>query len=306
MGNAEPILWAFKHAPVSDSAERLVLMTLADAADEDGCNAYLSHSTIAERAMIDSRTVRRKLPELEARGLIARGDQTAANHLPADKRPVVYDVMVPYVRFMDIEQTNRYRANRGRGPLTAESRPLQPPAPERGERKDKGVPRPRKAPGHEVPPDSESTAAGHEVQERGDSESYNPPLLTLPNNPPSDDSLRSSSPAKSKRATKIPDDFAVTDAMKAWYSAEVAKGTITGINPALETEMFIDHFRSTGKPGKDWEAAWRNWLRKASQYGSSRSGRPPGPRSNLHQLPTEHPDRKRRASYFTSERSNNG
>lgn len=199
MSNAEPILWAFKHAPVVDSAERLVLMALADAADEDGCNAYLSQATIAERAMVDVRTVRRKLPELELRRLIGRGDQSAAEHIPADKRPVVYDVLVPYVRFMDIEQTNRYRANRGRKPLTEGNRPLQPPAPAKPTRRDKGTGRTPSPAGHEVRADTEPEPVGLEVPSRQDSVSYNPPLVPSPTNPPPQSSRPDSVGTKPKR-----------------------------------------------------------------------------------------------------------
>jgi hypothetical protein len=33
-----------------------------------------------------------------------------------------------------------------------------------------------------------------------------------------------------------------------------------------EKDKFIDHFLKTGKKWKDWNAAFRNWLRKASEY----------------------------------------
>lgn len=107
-----------------------------------------------------------------------------------------------------------------------------------------------------------------------------------------DDSLRSSSGA-TKRAHRIPDDFAVTEDMKAWYAAS----GITGINPVQETAEFIDHFRASGKPGKDWVAAWRNWMRRAEKYAASHGGGR-GARSNVHQLPANDPSRQRHESYF--------
>jgi hypothetical protein len=30
---------------------------------------------------------------------------------------------------------------------------------------------------------------------------------------------------------------------------------------------FIDYWRQTGKPMADWDAAWRNWIRKADELG---------------------------------------
>jgi hypothetical protein len=32
-----------------------------------------------------------------------------------------------------------------------------------------------------------------------------------------------------------------------------------------ETVKFVDHFTATGKPMKDWTAAWRNWLRRSTE-----------------------------------------
>lgn len=34
----------------------------------------------------------------------------------------------------------------------------------------------------------------------------------------------------------------------------------------LETKKFKDHFAANGKPMKNWEAAWRNWLRRCADF----------------------------------------
>lgn len=39
-----------------------------------------------------------------------------------------------------------------------------------------------------------------------------------------------------------------------------------GIDLKAEHAKFIDHFIATGKTMKDWTAAWRNWMRRASEY----------------------------------------
>lgn len=326
-----PIVWAFKVAPVVDGIEKLVLEAIADAADEDGCNSYQSQATIAERAMIDVRTVRRRIADLEERGLIARGDQRAAEHLPADKRPVVWDVMIPYTAFGDgIDSVNSYRKGKGRGPITTENRPALPPAPMPKRRADKGkkradsetggtssptAPSPENTGGLQVRPVTESPGGGTSSPERGDFKSDNLPqdlpLVPSPEkHPPS--SLRSDGPPEGdqlalidaeptepvlqfKTKRRIPDDFAVTERMRQWF-IDQGLGT-KGVDGRLETEQFIDHHRSRGTTMLNWELAWHTWMRNAVKFNRSGSGRPT---SNVHQLPVDDPTRQRHNSYFST------
>lgn len=199
MSGIVPLVWAFKVAPVKDSIEKLVLQSLADAGDEDGCNCYISQDTIAERAMISSRSVRDRLAELEERGLIARGDQRAASHIPADRRPVVWDVMIPYTAFGDgIDSVNSFRKGKGRSPITPQNRPALPPPPPPKKRVDLGKKRPKKTTegpesdagrnttpaGMEDRPESDAPAAGIELLHRPELNADNLPPTTLPSNPP--------------------------------------------------------------------------------------------------------------------------
>lgn len=199
MSGLVPLLWAFKVAPVKDGIEKLVLQCLADAADEDGCNAYIAQATIAERAMIDGRTVRRRLAELEERNIIRRGDQRAVAHLPADKRPVVWDVMIPYVAFGDgIDSVNSFRKGKGRPPITPQNRPPLAPSPDSKTRKDKGQPKKKEREdsetggtsspaGQEVPPVTDASAGGLEDRSREDLKSDNLPPAYLPQDLPQRD-----------------------------------------------------------------------------------------------------------------------
>jgi hypothetical protein len=71
-------------------------------------------------------------------------------------------------------------------------------------------------------------------------------------------------PQRGKRAgTRIPEDFAVTDAMVAW-----AREKTPNVDGRHETEQFIDYWTAaTGKNAEklDWVATWRRWMRKAEQ-----------------------------------------
>lgn len=90
------MVWALKSAPVpaDDPLAHLVLIGLADHAHDDGREARPTVGKLAEYARCSSRTVHNKLRVLEAVGLIRRGDQALVAHLPANRRPVVYDLAV--------------------------------------------------------------------------------------------------------------------------------------------------------------------------------------------------------------------
>lgn len=63
------------------------------------------------------------------------------------------------------------------------------------------------------------------------------------------------------RATKkCPASFVVTDELRKWAGEKVP-----AIDTEAETETFRDHTFKTAVT--DWPGAWRNWMRKAAQFG---------------------------------------
>jgi hypothetical protein len=164
-----PMLWALKTAPVVDAEERAIIVTLAESAWSDGTDAFPSKKTIAEIAKIDPKTVQRRLKTLTERGLIARGNQAAAAYIPEHFRPTVYDLMIPYSWFPDIDQVNAERKGKGKPPLTPENRPDLLEAPPRKQRADKG--RRRKKPqaegGTTSPRGEDSESPGSSGQQGG-------------------------------------------------------------------------------------------------------------------------------------------
>jgi hypothetical protein len=164
-----PILWALKSAPVVDAEERAIMVTLAESAWSDGTDAFPSKKTIAEIAKIDPKTVQRRLKALTTRGLIALGNQAAAAYIPEHFRPNVYDLMIPYSWFPDIEQVNAERKAKGKPPLTPEDRPDLSEAPPRKQRADKGKRRkPSTSDGGTTSPRGEdSESPGQSGQEGG-------------------------------------------------------------------------------------------------------------------------------------------
>lgn len=138
------LAWAEK-APVADVYERVILMQMAARASNDGTGVWLSQETMAVHCVSDEKTIKRRLDALQGRGVIARGDQRLVEHIRADHRPTVYDLMIPFRYFNDDQliDINEERARYGRQPLTAAIRPvLAPVEPSRKRRIDAGVKRP--------------------------------------------------------------------------------------------------------------------------------------------------------------------
>lgn len=92
------MIWVMEDAPVDNPAELVVLYALADRASDSGEAAFPSQSWIAERARCSERTVRRRLQDLEEKGLIRRGDHRLVEHYRADRRPVVWDLNMSLTR----------------------------------------------------------------------------------------------------------------------------------------------------------------------------------------------------------------
>lgn len=90
----DSITWALKSAPVTDPTQIVILIALADRSHDDGTCAWPAQQWLADRARCSTRTVRRHLAALEECGLIRRGDQEFVSHLPADRRPVVWDLAI--------------------------------------------------------------------------------------------------------------------------------------------------------------------------------------------------------------------
>lgn len=91
----DAVRWALDEAP--DVPPHLVaaLVAVASFAGEDGRGAYPSVPTLAAIIRKSERGVMKDLAALRQLGLLLLGDQDLAEHIRADRRPVVYDLPVP-------------------------------------------------------------------------------------------------------------------------------------------------------------------------------------------------------------------
>lgn len=78
-----------------------VLLKYADRADGTGATAWRSTQGLADELGCSTRTIQRARRELLEAGLLRLGDQRHVQHIREDKRPTVYDVMTPALRFQD-------------------------------------------------------------------------------------------------------------------------------------------------------------------------------------------------------------
>jgi hypothetical protein len=66
--------------------------------------------------------------------------------------------------------------------------------------------------------------------------------------------------------TGAPDEFEISEDLKEWASKACPNSCLEE-----ETEKFLDHHRAVGSSFKDWDAAWRKWMRNAAEWGSARN-----------------------------------
>lgn len=90
--------WAIYQAPTINPTEKVILNILADHADADGRNAWPSRDTIARHAQVSVATVKRQLAAMKSRGLITEGDHRLVSHIPAGRRPKVWNLNLAATR----------------------------------------------------------------------------------------------------------------------------------------------------------------------------------------------------------------
>lgn len=92
----QAMAWAIRQQVVKSRSARHVLLLLANCANEDGQHAFPSVARMARESGLSERAVQSALRELEAIGVIRKGEQRAASlHIKRqDKRPIVYDIVM--------------------------------------------------------------------------------------------------------------------------------------------------------------------------------------------------------------------
>lgn len=92
--SVQAIAWVLRDAVGVKPHLVATLIGLANHADDAGKGAYPSQAKLAGYTRKTTRGIRNDLAQLEADGLIERGDQRLAQHVPADVRPVVWNLRI--------------------------------------------------------------------------------------------------------------------------------------------------------------------------------------------------------------------
>lgn len=93
--------WVWEHSQAT-GRDLLVLLAIADRADDEGGGAWPSQSTIAAKTRISVRSVQRALDDLVEMGELAIEQRAGGGkHTPARYRPNAYRVLMPEGRQID-------------------------------------------------------------------------------------------------------------------------------------------------------------------------------------------------------------
>ncbi len=219
--------WVWNHSRSRHGA-RLVLLAIADCASSDGGNAWPSNAELQRKSGLGERAVQSAIAELVKLGELEVGRNAGP------------------------KGCNSYRV------IMTDPRRICTPA--------------ESAPPQNLRGSDDSGAKSSQV----DAQIAATPAISAPpqilRGPPAESApvtVLEPKPSKKtpsslsarERATRIPDDFAVTPEMVAW-----AREHVPQVDGRRETERFIDHWhQASGATSRkrDWIAAWRNWMREA-------------------------------------------
>lgn len=256
----EAVGWALRTAPAKGNAQ-VVLIALAERAGGDFGPfeaAFPSHQTLAQEAQVSASTVKRVLRDLEERGVIRRGNQNIPQVLGfrPDRRPVVWNLN-QYATRHEAKSTG----GQNEPPLKPAETVAQNGANGGSNEETRGV-------------KNESTG-GHSYDLQT---SLNPPTLNLPKKTMGEN--QDFAPVETSAGESDALLPAVAEAPKApskkgsrmfhgWYPSKdtIAKmqAEFPDMNFQAVHDVFTDYWVAVpGQKGLklDWEATWRNWVRR--------------------------------------------
>lgn len=261
--------WVWENAPQDlEPAQLLILLAIADAADDEGETAKgLRKAVLSRKARVHEATVDRQTTKLVARGLLAREERAGRSN--------VWRIPVPWA--VPHIVTHPQEAGGSTPPQD------DPPA---GSTPQQQVP---PTPPHPVPPVGSSVRGG---PPRSKYPQFRSSSVLVPSVVPSraetranDDTdadvlplpgMTHSAPTAvdakpSTRGTFLSPDWQPTREQIAWARAEAP-----GLDPAVEAEKFRDYWLAASGQNarkRDWNATWRTWIRNARKYAqTSRPG----------------------------------
>lgn len=71
-----------------------------------------------------------------------------------------------------------------------------------------------------------------------------------------------------KPETTTPDEFPLDLSRRGWFKDQGLEQL--GVKISFETAQFLDHHRAKGSRFRDWDAAWKTWMRNAGRFAIER------------------------------------
>lgn len=227
----EAMKWALQEAPIPHSQthirDRLVLVYLADRHNPDTDAVWPSVGRIAKDLAVSEPTVRKAIRGLQDLGLISPAPTHWVEQYPKGHRPNVWRLHM-----------DKTRAKDGLPPKD----PLPP--------KDMFTPV-GETPVSSTPKDALPGGGNTSLPKPKEN-----PKITQTNNP-------KGKPSRSRRGTELPDGWVPDQPV-----IESMREECPNVDLEREHRKFTDYFRGVaGEKGrkKDWNATWRNWIRRAAE-----------------------------------------
>jgi hypothetical protein len=99
-------------------------------------------------------------------------------------------------------------------------------------------------------------------------------------------------PQPAGKARRLPEGWAPGLPLLAWCEEK-----FPDVEETREREKFCDYWRSRGEPRRDWDAAYRNWIRKEAEFSKARpSSRANGPASRTTTIDQANRERRDRVA----------
>lgn len=242
--------WVYQDSEARGN-ERLVLLAIADEANDDGTNAYPGIATIAHKARLNERTTMRCLDRLEEAGRlkVVRPERKGRGY----SNTYVVVMQEPGAQSVKGDTLSPLEDGEGEQPSAC------PPA---GERVTEDRARPRKTAQSYLNgcrPIDPTTQEQPHLSPAPISAAL--PTLPLPASAQAPPQRAAVEPRAKTRKSSFPDVFLLTDEMRSWANANTP-----GVDIIHETRQFADHHRARGGQMLRWELAWRTWMRNASHW----------------------------------------
>jgi hypothetical protein len=118
-------------------------------------------------------------------------------------------------------------------------------------------------------------------KERSNEDDGNVPKNVLRNVPETETETETDKESRArKRPHPLPKDWNPSR-----ESIDLMRQECPRVDLKAEHRKFVDHWHGNGKPMKQWDSVWRNWIRRAPQFQQPINGRPVQPVPSYEERP---------------------